>query len=86
MKDFKHIEHRRKCCCCGAIAQLRRKRMHTRYYYCASCYHIVYQTPIAPQAKTELTSEDLMHALAHNAITGRSAAEILDRILKERTV
>ena len=83
MKNFKHIEHRKKCCCCGEVAQLKRGR----YFYCPTCYHIVHQT-IAPvqNEPTESTTGDLMAALEHDVIRGRSAAEILDRILKERTV
>lgn len=84
MKDFKRIEHRKKCRCCTAPAQIR----HTDgRLYCPSCYHIIHQTPAPAQDEhTDLTTSDLMAALEHNVICGRSAAEILDRILKERTV
>ena len=83
MRDFKRIEHRKKCRCCTATAQINQDgRM-----YCPSCYHLVYQTPAPAQDDhTDLTTGDLMAALEHGAITGRSAAQILDRLLKERTV
>jgi hypothetical protein len=89
-RDLKRIEHRRRCRICFGVAQLKRvvtiDAQPERRYYCPLCYRAIYQTPAPNQALGDLTPRDLVTALHHNVVTGRAAAELLDRILKERTV
>lgn len=81
-KDLKRVEHRKKCRLCRKTAQLKKGKRT----YCALCFHIAFQMEKKDQSPVELTSGDLVAALNKGLITGRAAAELLDRVLKERVV
>lgn len=81
-RNFKKVEHRKHCRMCWAVAQLKRGKRT----YCARCYHMLFQMPLAEQDLGEPTPADVMHTLAVNTFTGRTAAELLARLPKERTV
>ena len=82
-RNLKKIEHKNRCRLCWAAAVLRRGRR----YYCAKCYHAVFQTPTVDQSLVVLDDATVIRALVSgDLVTARAAADILDRILKERTV
>lgn len=79
-RNFKHIEHRKKCRVCNRAADIR----HTDgRLYCAADYHMVYQIPKPAHPPVTLTPEDVVFALTHGAIGGRVAAELLDKVIKQ---
>lgn len=82
MKDLKRIEHRHRCRWCQAVADIKRGG----HYYCALCFHISFQVPGPRQDLGALEPVDIVGALQGGLVTGRTAAAILDRVLKERTV